>query len=252
MSSFLAGVRTLGSGFTTIARRPRLLLLGALPAVLSTLLLLGGVGTLLYFSGDLVTWMTPFAQDWSQALRTTLRVVLGVLVVGAAVLLASISFIAVTLFVGGPFYEYIAEEVEEELGLDTFGDGAGFVRSSLRGLADSLKLIGITVCGAVVLFAIGLVPVAGQLASPVLGALFGAWMISLEMVGLLFQRRGLGIRHRHRALRRNRPMTFGFGLPVYLLCLIPVAQLVVIPSAVVGGTLLAHRLTDEPQRVTGS
>ena len=87
MSSFLAGVRTLGSGFTTIARRPRLLLLGALPAVLSTLLLLGGVGTLLYFSGDLVTWMTPFAQDWSQALRTTLRVVLGVLVVGAAVLL---------------------------------------------------------------------------------------------------------------------------------------------------------------------
>src|SRR5690606_41732508 len=94
MSSFLAGVRTLGSGFTTIARRRRLLLLGALPAVLSTLLLLGGVGTPLYFSGDLVTWMTPLAQDWSQALLTTLRVVPGAPVVGAAVLLAGICCLA--------------------------------------------------------------------------------------------------------------------------------------------------------------
>ncbi|WP_406689222.1 EI24 domain-containing protein [Saccharopolyspora sp. ID03-671] len=69
-------------------------------------------------------------------------------------------------------------------------------------------------------------------------------VISLEMVGLVFQRRGLAFGRRHRALREHKAMTLGFGLPAYLLCLVPVLQLLVIPAAVVGGTLLAHRVLE--------
>ena len=241
MKNFVAGIRALGTGFGLILRSPKLLLLGALPALISTVLLLAGLGTLLYFSGEVTTWMTPFADTWPEFWRGALRITAGIALVGGAALLASLSFLALTLAIGGPFYEYIAEQTEQRLGLDTRDDGAGWLRVFGRGVRDSLKLVAVSLAGAIVLFFLGFVPVAGQTVVPVLAALFGAWMVSREMVGLVFQRRGLKLGDRHRALRRHRATVLGFGLPVYLLCLVPVAQLVVIPSAVVGGTLLAHR-----------
>ncbi|MEV0699210.1 EI24 domain-containing protein [Saccharopolyspora sp. NPDC050389] len=251
MSSFLSGIRTLGTGFGIILRNPKLLLLGAIPALISALLLLGGLGTLIYFSPDLVSWMTPFADGWGDAARQALRILVGVALVGAGGLLASVSFIAVTLLIGGPFYEHIAEQAEQKLGLDTSDDGAGFARQLGRGVRDSLKLVGVALVGALLLFGIGFIPVVGQIAALVLGAFFGAWLVTLEMVGLVFQRRGLTFRDRRRALRQHRAVVFGFGLPTYLLCLIPIAQLLVIPSAVVGGTLLAHRVLGPVPRQDG-
>lgn len=249
MSSFATGIRSLGSGLGIILRSPKLLLIGAIPALISALLLLGSLGTLIYFSGDLTAWMTPFADGWADFARSGLRVLLGVALVGAAAVLGSISFIALTLLIGGPFYEHIAEQAEEQLGLDASDDGAGVARQLGRGVRDSLKLVVVALAGAIVLLVIGFIPVAGQIAGVVLGALFGAWVISLEMVGLVFQRRGLPFGERHRKLREHKAMTLGFGLPAYLLCLVPVLQLLVIPAAVVGGTLLAHRVLDERSAV---
>ncbi|GAB3297191.1 EI24 domain-containing protein [Parasphingorhabdus pacifica] len=248
MTTFLAGTRTLGAGFGMLLRAPKLLLLGAVPALISTLVLLAGWGALLYYSGDLVMAVTPFAGDWSAMWRQLLRIMVGVVLVGAGLLLGAVSFIALTLLIGGPFYEHIAERTEERLGLDTSDDGAGWARSAARGIRDSIQLVLIVVVGALLLFALGFVPVLGQIAAPVLGVLFGAWMISLEMVGVVFQRRGMTLGERHRALRRDRARALGFGIPTYLLCLVPVAQLVVVPSAVVGGTILAHRVLDPAAR----
>ncbi|MCX2729916.1 EI24 domain-containing protein [Saccharopolyspora sp. NFXS83] len=247
MKNFVAGVRTLGTGLGLILRSPRLLLIGAIPALISMFLLLGALGTLLYSSGDLVSWLTPFADGWAEWLRQAFRVVLGVALVGAAALLASVSFIAVTLLIGGPFYEHIAEQAEQRLGLDTHDDGAGMARQLGRGVRDALKLVLVALIGAVLLFFLGFIPVVGQTVIPVLAAVFGAWVVALEMVGLVFQRRGLTMRDRQRSLSANKARTLGFSLPAYLLCLIPVAQLVVIPAAVVGGTLLAHRYLDDTE-----
>lgn len=244
MRSFTSGARMLGTGLAVLLRSPRHLLLGAVPALLSAVLLLGCLGTLLHFSPDLVSWLTPFADGWADFARKALRVLLGVALIGAAAVLGALSFIALTLLVGGPFYEAIAEHAERQLGLDTSGDGAGFARQLARGVRDSLKLIAVALPGAIALFLIGLIPLAGQVAAVVLGALLGAWLLSLEMVGLVFGRRGLSFGQRHRSLREHRALVFGFGLPAYLLCLVPVLQLVVIPAAVVGGTLLAHRVLD--------
>ncbi|MFC7344459.1 EI24 domain-containing protein [Saccharopolyspora griseoalba] len=252
MRSFTGGARLLGTGFAVLLRSPKHLLLGAVPALLSAVLLLGGLGALIYFSPDLVSWLTPFADGWAEFARQVLRVLLGIALVGAAGLLGALSFIALTLLIGGPFYEAIAEHAERQMGLDTSGDGAGSTRQLARGVRDSLKLVAVALPGAVVLFVIGLIPVAGQVAAVVLGALFGAWVISLEMVGLVFGRRGLPFGERHRRLREHRAMVLGFGLPAYLLCLVPVLQLVVIPAAVVGGTVLAHRVLDSGRDVVDS
>lgn len=243
MKNFLAGARFLGSGFGMILRSPKLLALGAVPALLSAVLLLAALGTLLYFSWDITGWLTPFADGWAPGWRIALQVTLVVLLVGAAGLLGSVAFIAITLLIGAPIYEYIAEQAEQRLGIDTSGDGAGAARQLGRGLRDSVKLVLIAAGGSLLLLAIGFIPIVGQVAAPVLGVLFGAWLVAMEMVGLVFQRSGGKLHDRSRMLRQQRGTALGFGMPTYLLCLIPVAQLVVIPSAVVGGTLLAHQLT---------
>jgi CysZ protein len=40
-------------------------------------------------------------------------------------------------------------------------------------------------------------------------------------------------------------MAFGFALPAYLLCLVPLLAIIVMPAATAGGTLLAQRLLEE-------
>lgn len=250
MNHVRTGIGSLGSGFGIMLRAPGLLLLGAVPALVSAVLLLVGLVALISVSGDLVVWMTPFADGWGPWWRGLVRVVVGVALVGGAGMLGALSFVALTLLIGGPFYERIAESAEARLGLDVGADGAGWWRQARRGIADAIKLVLLAVAGGAVAFAFGFVPVVGQTVVPVLAVLFGAWVISLEMTGMVFQRRGTGLRQRHRVLWRHRRAVLGFGVPTYLLCLVPVAQLVVIPSAVVGGTLLAHRLL-ETDRTAG-
>src|ERR1043165_8171154 len=65
----------LGQALGILLRRPKLLLLGALPAVLTTLLLLGGMIALVVWIGDLAPWATPFADTWSETWQTTIRIV---------------------------------------------------------------------------------------------------------------------------------------------------------------------------------
>jgi CysZ protein len=240
--NFIAGTRALVTGFDLIVRTPKLLLLGALPALISTVLQLAALGALLYFSADLASWMTPFAHGWPHFWRGALRVVVGVALIAGAVLLCVVSFVALTLLIGAPFYERIAEEAEQRLGLDTRGDAAPWWHLWGRAVRDLLGLTVMALVGTVVLFVLGFVPLVGQIVAPIGTALFGAWLLSLEMVGQVFQRLGLGLGDRRRVLRRHRATALGFGLPTYLLCLVPVAPLIVIPSAVVGGTLMAHHM----------
>src|SRR3984957_8252522 len=116
MRDFITGVRYFCRGFGLLARRPKLLLIGMLPAVLTTLILLGGMIALILNIGHLAALVTPFANGWSGGEREVARVAAGLALVGGAVLLGLVAFTAVTLVVGGPFYERIAERIEGDLG----------------------------------------------------------------------------------------------------------------------------------------
>ncbi len=117
---------------------------------------------------------------------------------------------------------------------------------SVRGLRQSAALIGVSALGAVVLFAAGFIPVVGQTIVPVISAMFGGWMLSIELIGSAFERRGLlTLADRRSALRRRRPRVLGFAVPTFLLLAIPFAGAAVFPVATAGGTLLARELLRE-------
>lgn len=235
------GLGFLARGFRIVLGTPRLLVRGALPALLTLVLLTATLVTLLIWIDELATLVTPFAADWAAGLRTTVRVGAGISIVTAAVAVSLLSFTALTLAIGAPFYESIAEAVEDRIGGVPAGEQASTLRVAMVGIADGLRLVALSLLLSIPLLLAGLIPVLGQTVVPVLAICVGAWLLGLEYTGIPFNRRGHGLALRHRRLRRHRLVVLGFAVPVYLLCLIPFAVLVVAPAAMAGGTFLAHR-----------
>ncbi|WP_414938627.1 EI24 domain-containing protein [Amycolatopsis sp. cmx-11-51] len=242
MRDFFKGFRMFGQGLGILLRSPRLLLLGALPAVLTTLLLLGGVVALAFWIDDLSLVLTPFADDWSSGWRTTIRVAVGVAVFGAVLAVCMIGFTAITLAVGGPFYEHIAEKVEDDFGGVPGAVELSWSRLLVMGLKDGLSLVLRSLMFTIPLLIAGFIPVVGQTVVPVLLALVTAWFLALEMIAVPFYRRGMGLKERRSLLRKRRALALGLGLPVSLLSLIPFAVLIVMPVGFVGGVLVAREV----------
>lgn len=240
------GFGCLGRGLVHVMRRPRLLLLGALPALLASILLVGAVALLVWGSGPLATWLTPFAVHWHPIALQMTRSLLAAVMVMAGVLVAVLSFAAVTMAVGAPFHDEISRTVDRECGDLAEAPELGAWDSIRRGAVDAVEGLGYSVLVAVLVLLVSLVPVVGQVAAPVVGALTGGWLLTMELVQPSFERRGLTrLKDRKAWTKRYREVVWGFGVPVYLAMLVPVLGIIVFPGAVAGATLLTRTLRGE-------
>lgn len=246
---FLTGAGLLGRGLGSCLRSPRLLALGILPALICGLLYAGGLVALILVVDDLAAAVTWFADDWSTGWRDLVRVIAGAGLLGLGGLLGVLTFTAVTLVIGDPFYEKISELVESRYGGVPDEVRVVWWRSLRRSLADSLRLIALSVLIAVPLFVLGFLPVVGQTVVPVLAAAVAGWVLAVELTGVPFQRRGRRLRDRRRVLRAHRPMVLGFGVAVFLTFLIPLGAVLLMPAAVAGGALLSRRVLGQPTDV---
>ena len=173
---------------------------------------------------------------WQEEMQ---RLAAGSALVCVAVLLGLVGFTAVTLLVGGPFYEHIAERIEDELGVTEGHVDLPWWRLLLTGARDGIMLLLRSLIFTIPLFLAGFLPVVGQSVVPVLVALVTAWFMALEVVAVPFYRRGMGLRDRTAILRPRRGLAVGLGLPAALLCMIPLLAIVVMPVAFAGGVLVA-------------
>ena len=241
---FLTGIGLLGRGLAMYGRSPALLLLGLIPAVIASVLIISVLFTILYFAGDLASAVTWFADNWTPWERDTVRIIAGISIVGVIGLLAVVTFTSITLAIGEPFYEKISGRVESQLGGSTTAADLPFWSEFGRGIAESIRLIALSAVIGIPLFVAGFIPGIGQTVVPVIGALVGGWFLAIELVGVPFTRRGLKLRDRRRILRRHRPLALGFGASVFVCFLIPGGAVLVMPAAVAGGTMLARRILD--------
>jgi CysZ protein len=237
---FITGIRLFGRGLGMLLRSRRLLLIGVLPAILTTLLLLAGMIALAYWLDDLAALITPFAENWTPGWQTTVRGAAGVALFAAALVIGLISFTALTLAVGGPFYEHIAEKVEDELGGAPTQTQLPWWRLLGWGLRDGVLLVLRSLLFTIPLLIAGFIPVIGQTVVPILLTLVTAWFLALELVAVPFYRRGLNLKQRRQLLSTRRGLALGLGTPATLLCAIPLAAIIVMPIAFVGGVLVAH------------
>lgn len=236
MTGLAAGPTYLARGFSLWRTRPRLMLLGMLPAVIVFLVLFAALVALLLLVDDLVEWATPFAEGWGTTPRTVLRLGLMVAVLAAAVFVAVVAFVALTLTVGDPFYQRIWRETEAMLGGPVPDGGVGAWRS----VRDSAAFVGTSLLAGVGVLLAGLVPFVGPVLGAGLGLVVSGRLLAAELVARPLEARGLDRAARAALLAPHRTRVLGFGVATQACFLVPLGAVVVMPAAVVGSTILAR------------
>lgn len=240
MSDLLAGAGCLLAGVRWMARHPWQWLFGLIPALITLLIDVAVIVVLAIYTPDLVTWATPFADAWGEPWSTVTRVAAGVILVGGVLLLAVLVFTAMTLAVGAPFYDKLAERVDADLGGVPVDDVRPVWRQAVAAVTEGVRVVVYAAVCGVVLFALGFVPVLGQTVVPVVGACVSGFFLTVELTGAPGERRGLRFRGRFRALRRHKTLAIGFGTPLFLLFLLPVVAVVLMPPAAAGAAILTR------------
>lgn len=234
----------LARGLGQWRRTPGAMALGLIP----------GAGVGLVFLAALVAWgivlpglvddWTPFADDWAPAWSGVVRTAIGVASFGAAVLLVVVSFTAVTLAVGEPFYDRIWRATERSATGTVPDADYGFWRA----VGDSVRLILRGLLAAAVAWVVGLIPLVGAPLGFATGVALTGWLLADELTSRALSARGLDRRARRAVISANRARALGFGVATQLCFLVPLGAVAVMPAAVAGSTLWAHAALRLPSR----
>lgn len=243
---FMSGVGSVFRGLGWVARHPRWWLFGLVPALIAFVLYAVALVWLGTHAGDLAEWATPFADDWGW--RDAFRTLVGILIFVGGLALAVLTYAAVTLAIGEPFYEKLSEKVEEDLGGLPGAVDAPFWRSLGRSIRDSVVTLYYVLLFTIPLFVLGFVPVIGQTVVPVLGAIVSGFFLSVELTALPLERRGIPRKQRFALLRADKGATLGFGVVLFLAFMVPLVAVVLMPAAVAGAAMLVRERLLPPQR----
>ncbi|MFF8439852.1 EI24 domain-containing protein [Streptomyces californicus] len=244
MSDLGAGFGYLMKGQRWVARHGRWFGFGLLPGLVTLVVYAGALVGLGYGADDLVGWATPFADDWSSPWQGLLRTGLTALVFVFGLFLAVITFTAMTLLVGQPFYESLSEEVDRDEGGEVPESGLSFWRDVWISARDSVRILLRVALYGIALFACGFIPVIGQTVVPAIGFCVSGYFLAEELTAVALQRRGMVLKDRLVLLRGRRMLVLGFGVPLTLAFLVPFVAVFLMPGAVAGATLLVRDLVD--------
>ncbi|MEU2507056.1 EI24 domain-containing protein [Streptomyces sp. NPDC007863] len=245
MREFGVGFGHLVQGQKWVARHGRRFGFGLLPGLVTLVLYLAALGALAFNATELTAWATPFADDWSTLWREIFRNAMTALLVGFSAFLAVVTFTAVTLLIGQPFYEALSEDVDRSMGGDVPESGLPLWRELLISARDSLRVVLRVAFYSVLLFACGFIPVVGQTVVPALAFCVSGFFLAEELTAVALQRRGVELKERLALLRGRRRATLGFGVPLAVAFVVPFVAVFLMPGAVAGATLMVRDLRGE-------
>ncbi|MFI5826179.1 EI24 domain-containing protein [Streptomyces sp. NPDC051578] len=242
MGDLVGGFRYLLAGQRWVFANGRWLGFGLLPGLVSLVLYAGALVGLGFGADDLTAWATPFADDWSSPWLGLFRGFLTALVFALGLFLAVITFTAVTLLIGQPFYESLSEQVDRTEGGEVPESGRGLWQDLWISGRDSVRLLLRVALYGVLLFALGFVPVVGQTVVPAIGFCVSGYFLTQELTSVALQRRRVDLGGQLALLRGRRALALGFGVPLVLAFLVPLVAVFLMPGAVAGATLMARHL----------
>lgn len=114
----------------------------------------------------------------------------------------------------------------------------GLVAEILSAFAGELHKLGYFALFGLPLLLLFVVPVL-NVTAPFVWGLFGMWVLALEYMDYPLGNRSIGFSDQRRLLRKRRMLHLGFGAGVLAMTVIPVLNLVAMPTAVIAATLLA-------------
>lgn len=234
-------------GALWLVRHPELWPWAALPMLLTIWSILGALWMAWSFSDDVLAWFWP---------RPKGALLVAWAVVEAVFLLSSFVVSALALWVlghliAGPFYDRMAEAVEAQV---VGPSGEAFDWSVAIGdalLSFRHSLLGLVIYASVVvpLLLLNLIPGIGSAAYAVCGALATGLFLSRDLFDVPLSRRRTSFVGKVRYLRDHFWLAMGLGLGTAGLLAVPLVDLLVLPCAVLGATLLYLAIETESGRL---
>ncbi|MFN3582047.1 MAG: sulfate transporter CysZ [Pseudomonas sp.] len=157
----------------------------------------------------------------------------------AILLVLFFGFSMLANLIASPFYGFLAERVaEQERGVVSPPTSyAEILKAIPRSIGRELRKISYYLPRLLGLLLLTLVPVVNLLASPLL-LVFGVWMMAVQYIDYQADNDQVSFIDMLRWMRGRRGLSLSFGLPVYIGMLIPLVNLLIMPAAVAGSTLL--------------
>jgi CysZ protein len=227
-----AGAWHVPAGFVFLLRHPRLWPLAALPTLLAVLLF--GIGALagLLLASRVEALVLPGPGRLPEWIALPAMVLLWIATVGAGAFLG----LGVALALAAPLLDQLSRRVEARARGVAPDASPGLAFELLESLRGALYFL----VAAPGLFVLGLIPLLG----PLLSLAWGARAVAMQMTDPALSRRGLRFADKRRWHREWRAETQGFGLAGMLGFVVPLANLLLAPALVTGGTLLVLELED--------
>lgn len=235
LSRMLVSVRTLGVATRFLVARPRLWGWALAPlGIIVALALMAGLASFAGI-GPLLAWLTHFRGMWGKALVwvTALLVGLAVTAITAFVLYFLVNIIAV------PFYDGLSERVEHELtGKLQEPDWGTWLAALFWSAVHSALTLALWACILLFSFALQVVPGLGTVLGGVFGTVASAIFLARETMDGPMSRRDMPYLSKYRMILRHKAVLGGWGLLLAMLMWVPIVNVLMMPVAVVGGTIL--------------
>jgi CysZ protein len=238
MLDFPRGFYSLLRGGRLFIRYPRLLKLVLIPLLINVVTFSLAVYFGMQLFHDFVVNLLPQGDAWYWlVIYYSLWVMAGLL----TLVLVFFCFTVVGNLVASPFNELLSERIEnlllpegeaEPFSLRAFG------RDMLRVWLVELKKMSLFVVAMLVLLLLNLLPVVGSLLYGVLSILLILFFLGLEYFAFVHERKKRDFRYQRQYLMQRKQLVLGFASGVLLMLAIPFLQLICIPVAVAGATLL--------------
>jgi CysZ protein len=225
-----AGAWHVPAGFGILLRSPRLWPLALLPVVLAAVLLVLGAVAGYFLIPQVEDRFAPTPGDRPVWVELPASLLLWTAVVGSGVFLG----LGVALLLAAPILDLLSRRVEARVRGSVVDSSHGFLWELVQSLRGGLYFI----LAAPGVFLLGLIPLFG----PFLSVLWGGRAVAFQMTDPALTRRGLGFKERWRWHREWLPESQGFGLAGMVGLLVPLANLLLAPALVAGGTLLVLSL----------
>jgi CysZ protein len=199
-----------------------------LPALLSLVIIGGGLGLAFSFVADASSYLAGLGV-WPGVIEWVLEPLLYLF----GILVGAWLFGFLAVIVGAPFHSVLNAHIHPK---DT-PSTAEWYQQIAPALKRELSKAKYTLPRLVGLLLLGFVPIV-NLATPFLWLGYGGWLMAVQFCDFSFENRDQPFEQTLETLRQYRSTCVGFGMLTTLGLAIPLLNFIVVPIAVAGGALL--------------
>ena len=233
MKQFSQGFKTVLSSFK-LAVQPGIRLYVILPLLINTLLF---ATVIVYGANSLSNLIDSLIAQWQWL--EWLTWLLWPLFVIVALTIVFFCFSIIANLIGAPFNGFLAEAVERKLTGKPIDDENNLPVTQIlvTAIKSEFQKFLYFIIRAIPLLILFIIPMANVVA-PIIWFLFSAWMLTIEYADYPMGNHDIAFPEQRLKLSEHRQLTFGFGVAVMILTLIPVINFIAMPVAVIAATQL--------------